>query len=76
LTAPLPADLLGGGGAAGREHRAQVRLEQLVELGGADVEDRRAGRFGDAGTVHQNVDGAEFVNTPVHQRLRGLLIGW
>ena len=51
-----------------------MRVEQLGELRRADIEDGRARRFGDAGAVDQDVDAAELVNAPVHQRLCDLLI--
>jgi hypothetical protein len=67
-------DHLRYGRAAGGEHCAQVRVEQFVKLCGVDVEDRRTRRLGDACAIHQDVNAAEFVNAPVHQRFRRRLI--
>jgi hypothetical protein len=52
-----------------------VRVEQIVELAGRDVEDRRAGRLGRTSAVDQGVDAAELAQTRGDQRVGDLRIG-
>lgn len=47
------------GGSAGLERRQQVGVEEVAELCGRHVQDRRARGFRRARAVHQGVDGAE-----------------
>ena len=64
-----------GGGTAGGEHRAEVGVDQILELLPADSQDRRLGWLSGSSAVHQSIDLTELVLAQRDQGVRDSILG-